>query len=95
LRCATKLFSHARYPVHSVAGAGDLWPQEAAGEIARQIAKYMLQFQRMSNDFKRQLESEMLKIELEEKPAAAKSYQLAAPNQPLNAESQPQTPASS
>jgi hypothetical protein len=49
----------------------------------------------MSNDFKRQLESEMLKIELEEKPAAAKSYQLAAPNQPLNAESQPQTPASS
>ena len=64
-------------------------------EIARQIAKYMLQFQKMSNDFKRQLESEMLKIELEEKPAAAKSYQLAAPNQPLNAESQPQTPASS
>ena len=64
-------------------------------EIARQIAKYMAQFRQMSNDFKRQLESEMLKIELEEKPAAAKSYQLAAPNQPLNAESQPQTPASS
>jgi sec-independent protein translocase protein TatB len=64
-------------------------------EIARQIAKYMTQFQRMSNDFKRQLESEMLKIELEEKSAPAKSYQLAAPNQPLNAESQPQTPASS
>ena len=35
-------------------------------EIARQIAKYMLQFRQMSNDFKRQLESEMLKIELEE-----------------------------
>ncbi len=30
-------------------------------EIARQIAKYMMQFRQMSNDFKRQLESEMLK----------------------------------
>ncbi len=64
-------------------------------EIARQIAKYMTQFQRMSNDFKRQLESEMLKIELEEKQTPAKSYQLAATNPPLNAESQPQTPPSS
>ena len=36
-------------------------------EIARQIAKYVIQFRQMSNDFKRQLESEMLKIELEEK----------------------------
>ena len=63
-------------------------------EIARQIAKYMLQFQKMSNDFKRQLESEMLKIELEEKQAPAKSYQLVATNPPLKAESQPQTPPS-
>jgi hypothetical protein len=55
----------------------------------------MTQFQRMSNGFKRQLESEMLKIELEEKQAPAKSYQLAATNPPLNAESQPQTPPSS
>jgi sec-independent protein translocase protein TatB len=54
-------------------------------EIARQIAKYMTQFQRMSNDFRRQLE----------KQAPAKSYQLAATNPPLNAESQPQTPPSS
>ncbi len=61
-------------------------------EIARQIAKYMAQFRQMSNDFKRQLESEMLKIELEEKQAPAKSYQLAATNPPLKAESQPQTP---
>jgi Tat protein translocase TatB subunit len=64
-------------------------------EIARQIAKYMLQFQKMSNDFKRQLESEMLKIELEEKQAPAKSYQLTATNPPLKAESQPQIPPSS
>jgi len=62
-------------------------------EIARQIAKYMTQFQRMSNDFKRQLESEMLKIELEEKQAP-KAYPLAATNQPVNAESQPQPPLS-
>jgi hypothetical protein len=54
----------------------------------------MLQFQRMSNDFKRQLESEMLKIELEEKQAPAKSYQLAATNQPASAESLSQPPPS-
>ena len=46
----------------------------------------------MSNDFKRQLESEMLKIELEEKQAPAKSYQLAATNQPASSESVPQPP---
>ena len=63
-------------------------------EIARQIAKYMAQFQRMSNDFKRQLESEMLKIELEEKQAPAKSYQLAAANPPASTESLPQPPPS-
>ena len=63
-------------------------------EIARQIAKYMMQFRQMSNDFKRQLESEMLKIELEGKQAP-RSYQLAASNQPASAESQPQPPSSS
>ncbi|MGB7552929.1 MAG: twin-arginine translocase TatA/TatE family subunit [Candidatus Korobacteraceae bacterium] len=63
-------------------------------EIARQIAKYMLQFQRMSNDFKRQLESEMLKIELEDKRTTAKPYPLAATNPPANAESLPQPPPS-
>jgi hypothetical protein len=54
----------------------------------------MAQFQRMSNDFKRQLESEMLKIELEEKQAPAKSYQLAAANPPASTESLPQPPPS-
>jgi sec-independent protein translocase protein TatB len=63
-------------------------------EIARQIAKYVIQFRQMSNDFKRQLESEMLKIELEEKQAPAKSYQLATTIQPASSESQPQTPPS-
>jgi sec-independent protein translocase protein TatB len=63
-------------------------------EIARQIAKYVAQFRQMSNDFKRQLEGEMLKIELEEKQVPAKSYQLAATNHPLNTASQPQPPPS-
>ena len=63
-------------------------------EIARQIAKYMLQFQRMSNDFKRQLESEMLKIELEEKQIPAKAYSLSASNQSANAKPLPQLPPS-
>jgi sec-independent protein translocase protein TatB len=63
-------------------------------EIARQIAKYMLQFQRMSNDFKRQLESEMLKIEMEEKQTTAKPHALGASNPPANAESLPQPPLS-
>jgi sec-independent protein translocase protein TatB len=64
-------------------------------KIARQIAKYMTQFQRMSNDFKRQLESELLKIELEEKQKPAQSYQLSATNQPPSTESVPQPPPSS
>jgi sec-independent protein translocase protein TatB len=36
-------------------------------EIARQVGKLMLQFRQMSNELKSQLESEMLKIELEER----------------------------
>ena len=63
-------------------------------EIARQIAKYVIQFRQMSNDFKRQLESEMLKIELEEKQAPAKSYQLATTIQPSSGEPQAQGPPS-
>jgi sec-independent protein translocase protein TatB len=36
-------------------------------EIARLVGKLMLQFRQMSNELKSQLESEMLKIELEER----------------------------
>ncbi len=64
-------------------------------EIARQIAKYMAQFRQMSNDLKRQLDSEMLKIELEEnekKTAAPK--QLESSNQPTPTEPLPPTPLS-
>lgn len=36
-------------------------------EIAREVGKFMLQFRRLSADFKQQFESELLKIEFEEK----------------------------
>jgi sec-independent protein translocase protein TatB len=64
-------------------------------EIARQIAKYMAQFRQMSNDLKRQLDTEMLKIELEEqekKPVVPK--QLEPSNQRTPTESLPPTPLS-
>ena len=57
-------------------------------EIARQIAKYMAQFRMMRDDLKRQLEGELLKIELEEKQkaATAPAKQLEAPSQPAHSE---------
>ena len=36
-------------------------------QVARQLGKFMAEFKRASNDFKHQLESEMLNIELEER----------------------------
>src|ERR1700678_1685137 len=41
-------------------------------ELARQLGKYMAEFKRASNEFKQQLESEMLNIELEESAKKAK-----------------------
>jgi Tat protein translocase TatB subunit len=41
-------------------------------ELARQLGKYMAEFKRASNEFKQQLESEMLNIELEERAKKAK-----------------------
>jgi sec-independent protein translocase protein TatB len=66
-------------------------------EIARQVAKFMAQFRQMSNDLKRQLESEMLKIEWEEKEkkAAAASLQLEASRQPASPEALPPAPLQS
>ncbi|HUI84006.1 MAG TPA: twin-arginine translocase TatA/TatE family subunit [Candidatus Binatia bacterium] len=40
-------------------------------EIARQLAKMMAQFRMMRDDFRRQVEGELLKIELEEKQKTA------------------------
>ncbi len=71
-------------------------------EIARQVAKYLAQFRMMRDDLKRQIESELLNIELEEKakvaapppPAQLESPSQAAPPQPVHRESLPQSPAS-
>lgn len=40
-------------------------------EIARQVAKFMAHFRMMRDDLKRQLETELMNIELEEKQKAA------------------------
>jgi len=53
-------------------------------EIARQVAKLLAQARMMRDDLKRQLESEIIKIELEEKHKAA-----VAPPQPLEMSPQP------
>jgi len=64
-------------------------------EIARQIAKYMAQFRQISNDLKRQLNSEMLKIELEEKEnKPVGPHQLESSNRSDPTESLPPTPSS-
>jgi Sec-independent protein translocase protein TatA len=65
-------------------------------EIARQLAKYMAQFRIMRDDLKRQLEGELLNIELEEKQKAAAppAKQLEAPNIPDAPQTLPQTPLS-
>ncbi len=70
-------------------------------EIARQVAKYLAQFRVMRDDLKRQLESELLNIELEEKAKAAASPppQLETPAPPaqpqsVHREGLPENPAS-
>ncbi len=47
-------------------------------EVARQIAKYMAQFRMMRDDFRRQVQNELLKMELEEKQKAAAPVTAAA-----------------
>ncbi len=65
-------------------------------EIARQVAKYMAQFRMMRDDLKRQIEGELLKIELEEKAKAATPAppQLEASSQAVKPETLPNSPAS-
>ena len=60
-------------------------------EIATQVAKLIAQIRMMSNDLRRQLESEMLKIELEEKPPLSVK-QLEASDQPARTETPQQSP---
>jgi len=57
-------------------------------EVARQIAKFMAQFRMMRDDFRRQLQSELLKIELEEKQKA-----VAPPPAPMPVQQPSEPPA--
>ena len=65
-------------------------------EVMRQVAKFMAQFRSMSDDLKRQIQSEMMKIEIEERQ---KKLATPAPSPQLPAgppvESQPSTPLGS
>ncbi len=65
-------------------------------EIMRQVAKFLAQARMMRDDLKRQLESEIINIELEEKQkaAAAAPKQLEAPAQPAPSETMQEGSAS-
>lgn len=65
-------------------------------EIARQVAKLVAQFRMMRDDLRRQLETELFRIEVEEKAkaTAAPNLQLAAPpNQPTQNKAGESTPS--
>ena len=57
-------------------------------EVMRTVAKYMAQFRMMSEDLKRQVNSEIMKIELEER-----QKKIAAPASPADAPQIVSTPA--
>ena len=59
--------------------------------LARQLGKYVAEFKRASNDFKRQFEAEMLSIELEERAKQQETPQEIAPRI-LPPQSQPEEP---
>lgn len=48
-------------------------------EVLRQVAKFMAQFRMMRDDLRRQVQSELLKIELEEKQKALDAVKPPAP----------------
>ena len=62
-------------------------------EVMRQVAKFMAQFRMMRDDLKRQIEGEMLKIELEEreKQRAAAAAPPPAPQLPAPSATESQT----
>ena len=55
-------------------------------ELARQLGKYMAEFKRASNEFRRQLEDEMLNIELEERAKKEKEAPRVLPPEPQSEE---------
>jgi sec-independent protein translocase protein TatB len=50
--------------------------------LARQFGKYMAEFKRASNEFKNQLETEMMNIELEERAKKQEAPQILPPQKP-------------
>jgi|SRR5580700_10496097 sec-independent protein translocase protein TatB len=63
-------------------------------EVMRQVAKFMAQFRMMRDDLKRQLEGEMLKIELEERQKQ-KTVATPAPTAQLPVTTAPPPPSES
>lgn len=61
-------------------------------EVLRQVAKFMAQFRMMRDDLRRQVQSELLKIELEEKQ---KALEPAKPPAPAPVQTLPEPPAPS
>ena len=59
-------------------------------EVLRQVAKFMAQFRMMRDDLRRQVQSELLKIELEEKQ---KTLDAAKAPTPAPVQEPPATPA--
>jgi Tat protein translocase TatB subunit len=55
-------------------------------ELARQLGKYMAEFKRASNEFRNQLETEMMNIELEERAKKEKEAPRILPPEPEPAE---------
>ena len=51
-------------------------------ELARQLGKYMAEFKRASNEFRSQLEAEMMNIELEERAKKEKEAPQVLPPEP-------------
>jgi sec-independent protein translocase protein TatB len=54
--------------------------------LMRELGKYMAEFKRASNEFRRQLEDEMLNIELEERANKEKEAPRILPPEPQSAE---------
>lgn len=59
-------------------------------EVLRQVAKFMAQFRMMRDDLRRQVQGELLKIELEEKQ---KAVDAAKPQTPAQVQLPPVAPA--
>ena len=61
-------------------------------EVMRQVAKFMAQFRMMRDDLRRQVQGELLKIELEEKQKAVEAAKAQTP-QPSSVPEPVSTPA--